>query len=298
MLKIGFVNACLPQLSLEEQFNWAAENGFGAFELHAGPNTVKVDLEKVASNRDEAARIKELITNSGLEVTDIMWGGFHLHGNREKREASQNRLRSMIRAAAALDIPLVSTFIGRDPSRPVNENIELAVQVWPELLQFAAEYNIKIAIENCPMMYEWPGGLNIAYSPEIWAELFERLDPHGERLSLNFDPSHLKWLGIDYLAALRKFAPRVMLVQAKDTEILPDKLAESGIFGEGWWRYRLPGLGQVDWSHLIDTLYELDLVSRVKAINIEHEDPVWEGTVEKVQRGLLFSQNYLKKFIL
>lgn len=298
MLKIGFVNACLPQLSFEEQLDWAAANGFEALELHAAPATLKVDLSKIAQDRDEAAYIKEQVASRNLVLTDIMWGGHHLHGSREKREASQHRLKNMIAAAAALDIPVVSTFIGRDPALPVKDNLELAKRVWPGLLNFAREHNIKIAIENCPMMYEWPGGLNIAYSPENWQILFDALDPHGEWLGLNFDPSHLKWLGIDYMAALKKFAPRVMRVQAKDVEILPDKLNQAGILGDDWWRYRLPGLGQVEWGKFISALYELDLADKVVALTIEHEDPVWEGSVEKVQRGLVFSRAYLKQFTI
>ncbi len=298
MLKIGFVNACLPQLSFEEQLDWAAQNGFGALELHAAPNTLKLDLQKVATEPDEAAYVREAVAKRGLVLTDIMWGGHHLHGDHAKREASQHRLKAMIAGAAALGIPVVSTFIGRDPALPVADNIELAKKVWPELLAFAREHHIKIAIENCPMLYEWPGGLNIAYSPENWTILFEALDPHAEILGLNFDPSHLKWLGIDYMVALRKFAPRVMRVQAKDVEILPDKLAEVGILGEGWWRYRLPGLGQVDWGQFIGALYELELTEKVVALTIEHEDPVWEGSVEKVQRGLVFGRNYLNQFVI
>lgn len=298
MVKIGFVNACMPQLSLEEQLDWAAANGFGALELHAAPNTLKVDLPLISSNTDEAARIREMADQRNIVITDLMWGGQHLHGNAEKREVSQTRLKAMITGAAALGVPIVSTFIGRDPALPVEDNIALALKVWPGLLDFAKEYDIKIAIENCPMMYEWPGGLNIAYSPENWTILFDALDPHGERLGLNFDPSHLKWLGIDYLAALRRFAPRVMLVQAKDAEILPDKLSEVGILGEGWWRYRLPGLGQVDWRSFIGALYELNLTERIIALNIEHEDPVWEGSLEKVQRGLRFTQQYLSQYVI
>ncbi len=298
MLKVGFVNACLPQLSLVQQLEWAAASGFGVIELHAGPTTLKVDLQRVASDQAEAARIRDLFASRNLTISDIFWGGHHLHGNSEKRQASQDRLKAMIAGAAALGVPIVSTFIGRDPALPVADNIELALKIWPEILDFAAEHTIKIAIENCPMLYEWPGGLNIAYSPENWSILFEALDPENKILGLNFDPSHMLWLGIDYMAALRDFADRVMLFQAKDAEILTARLGQVGRLGEDWWRYRLPGLGQVDWGQLIDALYELNLADKVGSINIEHEDPIWEGSVDKVQRGLVFSRQYLEKFIV
>jgi sugar phosphate isomerase/epimerase len=288
----------MPEKSLEEQLDWAQSNGFGAIELHAAPNTCKIDLEKVSGDKDEAARIKELAKHKNIFFSGFMWGGHHLHHNSEKREFSRTRLKSMITAAHALDIEVVSTFIGRDPAQPLAENIALAKQFWKEFLPFVKEYGVKIAIENCPMMYEFPGGLNIAYAPKTWEVLFEALDPHGEVLYLNFDPSHLLWLGIDYIAALKQFAGRVVRVQAKDAEILPDNLNKVGILGDDWWRYRLPGLGQVDWGKFINTVYELELAERVHAISIEHEDPVWEGSPEKIQRGLNFTRQYLSRFIV
>ncbi|MEI6044205.1 MAG: sugar phosphate isomerase/epimerase [Chloroflexota bacterium] len=116
-----------------------------------------------------------------------------------------------------------------------------------------------------------------------------------ESLGLNFDPSHLHWLGIDYIAALKQFHAKVFHTQAKDVEILPDRLNQVGILGEGWWRYRLPGLGAIDWGRFTSTLFELGYDG---VLSIEHEDPVWEGSLEKVQRGLVFSQRYLSQFIV
>ncbi len=292
-MKIGFVNACLPQMNLEEQLKWASEQNFGAIELHGRPQTAKVDFQKVARDKGEAARIKELLAKYNIEISGIMFGGHNLHPDAERRRASQDHLKNMIAAAAALDISIVSTFIGRDHTLPVKENYKLVEREWPELMKFAEEHGRKIAIENCPMMDEWPSGYNIAFSPEVWERIFNILP--SENLGLNFDPSHLHWLGIDYIAALKKFGSKVMHTQAKDAEILKDKLNEVGNLGEGWWRYRLPGLGQVDWGKFIATLQELGYDG---PISIEHEDPIWEGSLEKVQRGLIFSQRYLSQFLV
>ena len=292
-MKIGFVNACLTELSFEEQLAWAQAHGFGAIELHGRPQTVKLDLQKVATERGEAERVKELLAKYQIEISAIMFGGHNLHPDKARREASQNHLKNMIAAAAALDITVVSTFIGRDHNLPVKENYKLVEQEWPELLKFAEEHGRKIAIENCPMLDEWPSGYNIAFAPDVWETIFNILP--SENLGLNFDPSHLLWLGIDYMAALKKFGPKVFHAQAKDAEILTERLQQVGILGEGWWRYRLPGLGAVDWGHFIALLGEIGYDG---AISIEHEDPIWEGSLEKVQRGLSFSQRYLSQFLI
>jgi sugar phosphate isomerase/epimerase len=292
-LKIGFINACLREMGFEEQLKWAQANGFGSIEIHTHPDTIKIDLVKIAESRDEAARVNDLLAKYELTVSSLLLGGHHLNPDPQKREASQQHLKNMIRAAEALGVEYVTTFIGRDHRLTVRDNLELVRKHWPDLLKFAEEHGRKIAIENCPMLEEWPGGYNIAYSPENWEIIFEMLPSNS--LGLNFDPSHLHWLGIDYIAALKKFAPKVFLTQAKDTEVMQDRLNEKGILGEGWWRYRLPGLGQVDWGKFINTLYE---VGYDGPLTIEHEDPVWEGSPDKVQRGLAFSRKYLSQFIV
>jgi sugar phosphate isomerase/epimerase len=292
-LRIGFINACLGELSFEEQLRWANENDFKDIELHTGPRTLKIDLQKIATNRDEASRVKDLLAKYEVKLSSLLLGGHHLHPDPQKRAASQAHFKNMVAAAAALDVPAVTTFIGRDHNLTVRDNLELVRRYWPEMMRFAEEHGRLVAIENCPMLDEWPSGYNIAFAPEIWEEVFSLIP--SPLLGLNFDPSHLLWLGIDYIAALKKFGSKVFLAQAKDTEILKEKLNQTGFLGEGWWRYRLPGLGQVDWGKFINTLYE---VGYDGPISIEHEDPVWEGSLEKVQRGLLFSQRYLNRFIV
>jgi len=159
-------------------------------------------------------------------------------------------------------------------------------------------------IENCPMeswlQFGLPG--NFAYSPELWSALFNEVP--AENFGLNFDPSHLYWLGIDYIQAVKYYSKKIFHAHAKDTEIIPEGKFRYGIFGRqidpqpwksGWWRYRIPGLGEIDWQKFISTLqeYGYDYV-----LSIEHEDPVWEGTEEKVKSGLQMGLKHLRQFIL
>jgi len=69
---------------------------------------------------------------------------------------------------------------------------------------------------------------NIAFSPQMWEEMFKRIPD--ENFGLNFDPSHLYWLGINYLKAVKNFKERIFHVHAKDTEVLSDKLAKVSIY--------------------------------------------------------------------
>jgi sugar phosphate isomerase/epimerase len=127
----------------------------------------------------------------------------------------------------------------------------------------------------------------------------------GLGLYLNFDPSHLLWLGIDPVTAAGEYAERILHVQAKDVEIDPDGRNRLGVFGNvvdrarnpwqsGWWRYRIPGLGEVDWASLVSTLASAGYDG---VVSVEHEDPVWSGSEEKVYQGLALARETLDPLI-
>lgn len=289
-MKLAFLNSCLKELSLEDTFRWAKDNGFQYLELSGAPWYKHIDIEELArGNIDWLLSLQE---RYGVKIVAIMYGGRNLDPDPSIREESLKRLRAMIKSAKNLGVPVISTFIGRDYTKPIKENLDLVKKVWPPIVEFAENYNIKIAIENCPMMGVWPSGLNIAYSPDIWHEIFNILP--SKNLGLNLDPSHLVWQGIDYIKAVKDFGDKIYHVHAKDTEILKDKLNVTGIYGEGWWRYRIPGRGIIDWGKFIDTLLQ---VGYDGVISIEHEDPVWEGSEGKVKKGLLLAKKYLDQFL-
>jgi sugar phosphate isomerase/epimerase len=196
----------------------------------------------------------------------------------------------------------VGTFIGRDPGRSAAENLREAETAFKPLLDHAGERGVKLMIENCVMEGWTPDGApgNLAYSPELWEWMF------GLGLYLNFDPSHLLWLGIDPVAALRPYVDRVAHAHAKDAETFPEKRNRYGFFGRlseresdpwdmGWWRYRIPGLGQVDFPRYVDALYEGGFDG---FLSVEHEDPVWGGSPEKVEAGLEIAHRNLRPLIL
>jgi pimeloyl-ACP methyl ester carboxylesterase len=196
-----------------------------------------------------------------------------------------------------LEAPIVGTFIGADQSKSAAENLETFGKLWPPIIRYAGERGIKIAIENCPMLWHdtWPGGQNVAYSPTIWKRMFEMIPD--ENFGLNYDPSHLIWQFIDEVKPIREFKDRLFHAHAKDMWIDRDKLAQDGILsaGVGWAIPRLPGLGEVRWGDLIAALYE---VGYDYVISIEHEDRAFEKTEELVKRGFYLTRDYLSPWIV
>src|SRR4029079_19257402 len=230
-------------------------------------------------------------------ASSLAYYGNNLHPDPDERRATNEHVAACIDAAAELGCPTVGTFVGRDPTKPVADNLRAAEERFPPLLERAADGGVSIVIENCVMEGWHPDGYpgNLAYCPELWEWMF------AQGLYLNFDPSHLLWIGIDPVAALRPYVDKVVHAQAKDIQLFPERRNRWGVYGKhldrdnpravGWWRYRVPGLGQVDWVRLVDTLYEGGFDG---VLSVEHEDPVWGGTEDKVQLGLEIAERTLR----
>jgi sugar phosphate isomerase/epimerase len=234
----------------------------------------------------------------GLEISALAYYPNNLDPDTAARDAANAHLRRVIEAAQRLEVEVVGTFVGRDQHRNVADNLEDFAKVWPPIVRFARERGVKVAIENCPMIFsddEWPGGRNLAYSPAHWRRMFETIPD--DNFGLNLDPSHLVWQFIDYVRVVRDFAPRIFHVHAKDMELDRDGLYEHGVMslGVGWQVPRLPGLGEVRWDRFIAALYAAgyDWV-----VSIEHEDRKFEGDVDLVKRGFVVARNALRPLIV
>ena len=204
----------------------------------------------------------------------------------------------MIRASAILGVNMVTTFIGRDQHKTVEENIELFKEIWPPIIRLAEEKGVKVAIENCPMLFgpdQWPGGQNLMCTPVIYRKLFE-LCP-SPNFGLNFDPSHYVWQGLDYLQTIYEFKDRLFHIHFKDIKLYPEKLKQCGVLAYplDYMSPKIPGLGDVDWgafvSALNDIRYSGDAV-------IEVEDKAFESCREDILKSIRLSKRYLDNFIM
>jgi sugar phosphate isomerase/epimerase len=302
-MKLGFLTACLPKRSLGDIAAWASDHGFEALEVAAWPALgdrpfTATHLDPERYDRDG---VLALFADSGLTLSSLAYYDNNLHPDPAEREAINAHVVRCIDAAADLGCPTVGTFVGRHPGRSVRENLADAEAVFAPLVDRAGERGIKIIVENCVMEGWHPDGYpgNLAYSPELWEWMF------GIGLYLNYDPSHLVWMGIDPVAAVRPYLDRIPHAQAKDIELFPDRRNRYGWPGKaverddpwdvGWWRYRVPGLGQVDWVRLVDAMYEGGFDG---ILSVEHEDPVWGGTEELVEAGLEVSHRTLRPLLV
>jgi sugar phosphate isomerase/epimerase len=304
-MKLGLLTAPFPTTPLEEVADWAAANGFSMLEVCAWPSgegatrryggICHIDVDGLSDQR--ASEIVDDLAQRGIEISGLGYYPNPLHPDLDHRQAVLDHLKKVITGAAKLGVPVVNTFIGADQSRSQRDNWEEARKIWPEIVDHANDSGVRIAIENCPMIFsadEWPSGHNLAYSPSMWRTMFEEF---GETVGLNFDPSHLVWQMIDMESAIDEFGQRFYHVHAKDLEVDVQGLYEHGILsaGIGWQVPRLPGLGEVDWRRFFSALYR---VGYDHVICVEHEDRKFEGTDELVKRGFLLARDHLSPWIV
>jgi len=200
--------------------------------------------------------------------------------------------------SSLLGVNMVTTFIGRDQNKTVDENIEIFKKVWPSIIKYAEGLKVKVAIENCPMLFgkdQWPGGQNLMTTPVIWRKLFKIIP--SKYFGINYDPSHFIWQQMDYIAPLYEFKDRIYHVHYKDIKVYPEKLNECGVMAYplDYMSPKLPGLGDVDWGKYVSALYDIGYDSFTC---IEVEDYNFESSKKRVLESIKLSKRYLDQFVI
>lgn len=304
-MKLGFVSAVLADYTFEEVIDFAAEQGFECVEMACWPKgkaerryagVTHIDVDTLTE--EKIAYITQYCQDKKVEISSLAYYPNTMDGDLEKRAVFINHLKKVIQASSKLGVGMVTTFIGRDSLKNVDENFKIYEEVWPPIVKLAEENQVKIAIENCPMLFtndEWPGGQNLATTPANWRRMFEIIP--SKNLGLNYDPSHFVWQMIDYIKPLYEFKDRIYHVHYKDIKIYRDKLDDVGIMAPPlkFMSPKLPGLGDVDWGKYVSALTDIGYNSYTC---IEIEDKAFEGSREEIENSLKLSQRYLKQFVI
>jgi sugar phosphate isomerase/epimerase len=301
-MQLGFVTAILPDLSFADVLQFAGEEQFDCVEVmcwpvgkaerkFAGVTHIDVtEFTKAAADDTLALCQKHGVALSGLGYYPNI-----LSADPDEGRVATAHLKKVIKAARLLGLSNVNTFIGADHRRNADENFELFRKVWPELIKFAEDHDMRIGIENCPMLFswdEWPAGKNMAYSPAVWRRMFEAIP--SRHFGLNYDPSHMVLQMMDYLRPIYEFRDRLFHAHAKDMKIDRLKLDDRGILGLGWSTPKIPGLGSVDWAAWISSLTD---VGYRGPVCIEVEDDAFRDSLESRKQSLRISRNVLRPLI-
>ena len=304
MMQLGLVSAILPDNPFEEVIDYAASVGFSCVEVCCWPKgkavrryagVTHIDLN--ACDEKKLAYYKTYAGERNVSISSLGYYPNPLDADTEASAVAVAHLLRLIDASALMGVNMVTTFIGRDKTKTVEENLDLFERVWTPIVRHAEEKGVKIGIENCPMLYtanEWPGGNNLACSPYIWREMFRRIDSGA--LGLNYDPSHPYLIGADYVKPVYEFKDKIFHVHFKDIQIYQDKVDEYGVFSYPalWHSPKLPGLGGVDFARFVSALNDIRYRG---AACIEVEDKAFESCAEDVRRGIEQSYRFMKQYL-
>ena len=301
-MKLGLLTVPFGSQTLTQVADWSAANHFTTLEIACWPSaggetrryagTAHIAVETLT--HAQATDIRAELAAKNIDISALGYYPNPLHRDQSHRDQVATHLKHVISAAALLNVPTVNTFVGGDCTLSLDQNWARAETIFPPILAHAAAHGVKIAFENCPMIFspdEYPGGHNIAYAPRTWRRILNAWD-----VGMNYDPSHLVWQMIDQARFIREFGAKIIHVHAKDLMIDGDGLYENGIMslGMGWQVPRIPGLGQVNWAETFAGLYRAGYDGPVI---IEHEDRDFEGTDDKLKRGFLLARDILQPFV-
>ena len=303
-MKFGLLTAICEGMTFEEVVDFAAENNLECLEVACWPASGAKRRYAGVSHIDaanltpeKAKEINDLCASKGIVISSLAYYPNTLDPDLEKRAMYVDHLHKLIDASALLGVNMVTTFIGRVPSKTVKENLEIAKEVWTPILAHAEEKGVRIGIENCPMWFtddEWPGGQNIMCTPANWRKVFEVLP--SPNLGLNYDPSQFVWQQMDYIKPLYEFKDKIFHVHYKDIKVYKDRLADVGVMANPleYMTPKLPGLGDVDWGKYVSALTDIGYNG---CSVIEVEDKAFEENLDSAKRAVILSAKYLRNFV-
>ena len=303
-MKVGFVSAILDGWTFEEVIDVAKTGGFGCVEVacwpqgaaerrYAGVTHIDVTTLDAARARD----IKDLTRDQGVAISALGYYPNVLTGDAPAAAAIAH-LHAVIDAAAALDVNLVGTFIGRDQRATTEDNLVKVAGVWRPIMAHAEQVGVRVAIENCPMLFgadQWPGGQNLFTTPALWQRILDAVG--SDNLGINFDPSHFIWQMMDYIAPIDQFRDRLFHVHIKDIHLDRRRLDRVGTMAYplDYMTPKLPGHGDIDWGAFLSAL---DDIGYDGPACIEVEDRAYETSRQRILDSLTLSKHYIDQFLV
>ncbi len=303
-MQLGFASAILPDLPFEKVIDFAADEGFDCIEMMCWPigkaerryaGVTHIDVANF--KKADAQRLSEFADAKDVAISSLGYYPNALSPDKNEARVAVQHLRRVIKASALLGVNKVTTFIGRDWTKSVEDNWPRFLKTWTPLIQYAEDRGVWVGIENCPMSFtrdEWPGGKNLAHSPAIWRRMFDAIP--SKSFGLNYDPSHLVWQQMDHIAPIGEFASRIRHAHAKDVRVDWERLSDVGTlaYPNDYHTPKLPGLGDVDWGAFFGALTDAGYDGPVC---VEVEDRAYEKTLRARMESLRQSARYLRQFM-
>jgi sugar phosphate isomerase/epimerase len=269
--------------------------GYTNMILGAGPGS---SLDALKATPKSIQAVKDTLARNQMYVSAFEITANHTDADLSKRARTNEYFVKAIELAGLLGVPFIGTMSGKDTSKPFPGQVDEIVRVYNEKYFAACEkYKVRLCWEP------WPEGPNIATSPVGYDALFKAFG-NSPFVGLQFDPSHFVRQFMDPMQTARDYVNFIYDVHLKDTEILWPVLRAGGITpvnNASWWRYRIPGMGSVNWAEFFSILQDAGYQG---AMSIEHEDPLYGGDnnpgpdfSEEYKVGFVMAKRYLAQYV-
>lgn len=301
-MKLGYLSAILPEYSFEQVVDYAAQLGLRAVELACWPmgkaTRRYAGVTHIDADCYDKAAIQEKLAETGIEISGLGYYPNPLDPDKEQSQLAVAHIKKLLKVAEDLGVPVLNTFIGRDPRATLSESFDAFQKIWPDIIKEAEDRGITVCIENCPMYFttdEEPCGKNLACTPAIWQEMFSRID--SKNFALNYDPSHMIIMQMDYTLPIYQFAEKIRHIHIKDVQFYPEKYNQVGFFAPplAYHTPKLPGLGDIDWGKFVSALNDIGYKG---AAILEIEDRAYEETLQDRLDSIRLSKNFMNQYIL
>ena len=275
-MQVGMLTAPFGNEPLRKVLDFAEQAGIPCLEIVAHPGSKHVDPAKL--NKARAENLKAALTGRGLEISSL---GYYVNTSDPKTlKDVQRHAKKTIDAAVLLGVPTVCMLAGmpaKDMSK-IDTIRKVLPKVFRPIIAHAKKKNVNIALEN------WFA--TCLQGQDTFECLFDTITD--ANFGLNYDPSHFVHQECDHLLPVTMFADRIFHTHAKDTLVDKAKRAKTGIYADGWWRYVIPGFGNIDWGEYVS---HLRMNGYDGVLSIEHEDPS-----QTCEEGFVRGARYLEQF--
>ncbi len=275
-IRVGMMTAPVSGMALTEALDMANRCHIAALEVMSGPGSRLLDPMKFGP--EDADKVKAELAQRGLQISSL--ANYMNSTEPGKTEEVQNVAKKMIDAAALLGVPTICMITGL-PHEGVSkiQMLKTVVRgVFRPIIDHAKEKGINVGVEN------W-FATNLQ-GLDTFDCLMETLPD--ENFGFNYDPSHLVHQELDYMIPISRFSKRIFHTHAKDCLIDVQRRRYVGILGGGWWRYAIPGYGDIQWGEYIGHLRQ---VGYKGVLSIEHEDDTFGA-----EDGFLHGARYLNRY--
>ena len=288
LLELGLYTDSLPDLGFEAVLDIAAQIGATGIEVATGGQSraPHLRIDELLGDAGRRARFLAAFERRGLRIAALNCSAWPLHPVVGEQHVAL--IRSTIRLAAELGVRKIVSMSGSPGDGPGASTVNFvwypwpadslallerqwaaAIDLWRDLGREAAAAGVeRIALELHP--------LHLVYNVPT---LYRLRDAVGPVIGANIDPSHLLWQQMDPMAVIRALGPAVHHVHLKDTEIVPDQVAITGVLdqrsfddpAQRAWVFRTAGSvhGHAFWSAFVAALRQ---VGYDDVLAIENED--------------------------